>query len=105
MNVSRNHNSSREGIKSNCIDLQNNIVKDSDIAAIVHQTGVNDTLLIKRTLIECENNISSTIIRLLSGTNTVNLTEPKKEHGVFDEIRKILNEKDAIYHHAMSKST
>lgn len=70
-----------------------------EIDIIASQTGVDDKLSIERIFMECHNDTSLTIIKLM---NLV-VEEPKtRETTVFDDIRIILNEKDAIYHDIMN---
>jgi hypothetical protein len=67
----------------------------SIIDIIKKQTNVTDDLLIERVYYECENDPVKTITTL-SKIETI----PKKDtnHTVFDDIRKIVDEKENIYH-------
>ena len=82
----------------NISDLRNKVVKAGDIDIVASQTGICDTLEIERVLIECCNDVSLTIIRLMS------LKEEKKkvkEPTEFDQIREILADKEQVYHDVM----
>jgi 5,10-methylenetetrahydrofolate reductase len=82
----------------NISDLRNKVVKTVDIDIVASQTGIRDKLEIERVLIECGNDVSLTIIRLLS------LKEEKKkvkEPTEFDQIREILADKEQVYHDVM----
>jgi hypothetical protein len=52
---------------------------------------------------ECNTDITKTILELMNITPTNEKTVVKREPTVFDQIRVILNEKDAIYHDVMNK--
>jgi hypothetical protein len=94
-----------EEIQSNIKDFKANTIRSGDVAIIASQTGIEDTLYIERVLMECNNDIAKTILSLLgqnddgAGTSMGDggsrgvVSEPT----VFDQIRIILNEKDAIY--------
>lgn len=72
-----------------------------EIHIISSQTGIEDKLYIERVFMECNNDIPATIIKLMNLS-----VEPKKpcnEPTVFDEIRIILNEKNALYYDIMAK--
>jgi hypothetical protein len=69
--------------------MQNNI----DI--IKKQTDVDDDLLIERCLYENSNDILKTIMQL---SNLKEKEYYKAPDEVFDEIRKIVDEKEKIYH-------
>lgn len=71
-----------------------------EIDIIASQTGIDDKLHIERVFMECRNDISSTIIKLM---NLIEKKRPVVEPNVFDEIRVILNEKDALYHDIMAR--
>jgi hypothetical protein len=86
-------------IQSNIKDIRNKVIREGDIDLIATQTGIQDKLHIERTLMECENDISRTILSLL---NAPKVNEVVKEPTVFDEIRTILNEKDKIYFEVMT---
>jgi 5,10-methylenetetrahydrofolate reductase len=88
-------------LAENLSDLKNKIVKESDIEIIIAQTGINDKLKIERMLLECRNDVSSTILKLMSFQEK---QKKVREPTVFDQIRDILNEKDAIYHDVMTKN-
>ena len=85
----------------NISDLRNKVVKAGDIDIVASQTGISDRLEIERMLIECGNDVSSTIIKLLS------LEEEQKkvkEPTEFDQIRVILADKEKVYHDVMNKN-
>lgn len=71
------------------------------IDIIMSQTGAVDRLYVERVFMECENDITKTILQLMDLTVEESV---QKEPTVFDQIRKILNEKDAIYHDVMAKN-
>jgi 5,10-methylenetetrahydrofolate reductase len=82
----------------NINDLRSKVIKAGDIDIVASQTGICDKLEIERVLIECGNDISLTIIRLMS------LEEEKKkvkEPTEFDQIREILADKEQVYHDVM----
>lgn len=70
-----------------------------EIDIISSQTGEDDKLYIERVFMECGNDVSKTIIKILN----IDTKVEKKENTVFDEIRQILNEKDAIYFDMIAK--
>ena len=72
----------------------------AEIDIISSQTGEDDKLYIERVFMECGNDVSKTIIKILNIDTKVD----KKEKTVFDEIRQILNEKDAIYFDMIAKN-
>jgi hypothetical protein len=89
----------RQEVDSNANDLREAVTTDEDIKFIINQTSVYDELLIKRHLVENNNDVSSTIISLLDlGFKNV---QEQKETTIFHEIRKILNEKELIYQQVM----
>lgn len=67
---------------------------------IASQSGVSDMLIIERTFMECNNDTSKTILKLL---NLLPEDAPPKEPSDIDVFRAILNEKDKIYHDVMSR--
>ena len=75
--------------------------QDTDIDIIMSQTNVDDRLYVERVFMECENDISQTVIKLM---NLKVEDKPKKEPTIFENIRKILNEKDNIYHDVMARN-
>ena len=85
----------------NISDLRNKVVKAGDIDIVASQTGIHDRLQVERVLIECGNDVSSTIIKLML------LEEEKKkvkEPTEFDQIREILSDKEKVYHDVMNKN-
>lgn len=84
--------------------VQNDIIcKDKlieMIEIIKSQTDIDDTLLIERTLMECKEDISKTILTLMN----LLPKEIQKEPTQIDLFREILNEKDKIYHEIMEKN-
>lgn len=64
------------------------------IYIIGKQTDIDDPVLIERILMECNNDIAQAILKLLGSNDKV---EEPQEPTVFEQIRNILNEKDAIY--------
>jgi hypothetical protein len=88
-------------LNTNLEDLRNNIVKESDYETITSQTGVTDKLEIEKVLLDCQGDISLTILRLLS-LQTV--SKPIQEPTIFEQIREILNEKDRVYHDLLAKN-
>lgn len=67
---------------------------------IASQSGVTDMLVIERTFMECNNDTSKTILKLI---NMLPKEAPPKEPSDIDVFRAILNEKDKIYHDIMSR--
>jgi hypothetical protein len=67
---------------------------------IASQTGVEDLLVIERTFMECNNDTTKTILKLL---NRLPEEAAPKEPSDIDVFRAILNEKDKIYHDIMSR--
>ncbi len=89
----------KQEVDTNANDLREAVTTDEDIKFIINQTSVYDELLIKRHLVENNNDVSSTIISLLDlGFKNV---QEQKETTIFHEIRKILNEKELIYQQVM----
>lgn len=86
-----------EEVQSNIKDFRQNTVRSGDVAIIASQTGIEDTLYIERVLMECNNDIAKTILSLLKPSSETQDAAPASEPTVFDQIRIILNEKDAIY--------
>ena len=87
-------------LSENLTDLRNKVLKESDIEIVASQTGIRDKLEIERALIECGNDVSSTIIKLMS------LTEEQrkvKEPTEFDQLREILADKEQVYHDVMKQ--
>lgn len=91
-------------LETNLQELENKIVHESDIDIIISQTGIQDKLYIEKVLIECNNNISSAIIKLMYPTDNEN-TEHKtsQEPTVFEQIREILNDKEKVYYDLINK--
>jgi hypothetical protein len=89
-------------VTTNANELRGSIVLDGDIEFISKQTSIFDHILIKRHLVENNNNIAMTILSLLN----LQQDEPTHQNAsaettVFGEIRKILNEKELIYQEVM----
>lgn len=72
-----------------------------DYDIIASQTGVDDKLLIERTFMECNNDTTRTILKLL---NMLPQEQEPKEPSDIDVFRAILDEKDKIYHDVMSRN-
>jgi hypothetical protein len=89
----------RQEVDTNANELREAVTTDEDIKFIINQTSIHDELLIKRHLVENNNDVSSTIISLLD-LGFKNMQE-QKETTIFHEIRKILNEKELIYQQVM----
>jgi hypothetical protein len=88
-------------LSTNLVELRNKVVKEGDIDIITQQTGIEDKLEIERMLIECGNDVSSTILNLMS----LKAEEKQvKEPTLFDKIREILDDKDKVYHDAIAKN-
>jgi hypothetical protein len=86
----------------NATELRGSVLVDRDIEYIAHQTSVHDHILIKRHLAENNNNIPLTILSLLNlKEDQTSIVSNRTENTVFDEIRKILNEKEIIYQDVM----
>lgn len=86
---------------NNLSDLRNKVLKESDIDIVASQTGLTDKLEIERVLIENGNDVSSTIIAIMSLKE-----EPKKvrEPTEFDQIREILADKERVYYEVMQQN-
>lgn len=84
--------------------VQNNISRNDKLLEIIDiiksQTDIDDSLLIERTLMECNQDISKTILTLMN----LLPQEIQKEQTDIDIFREILNEKDRIYHEVMDKN-
>lgn len=77
------------------------VVANSELLQIIKsQTNIDDILFIERTLMECNNDVPKTILTLMN----LLPKEIKKEPTDIDVLRKILNEKDKIYHEVMDKN-
>lgn len=77
------------------------VVEMSELVQVIQsQTNVDDILLIERTLMECNNDVPTTILTLMNMLPQ----KIKKEPTDFDVLREILNEKDKIYHEVMNKN-
>lgn len=72
----------------------------NEIEIIQSQSGIDDKLLIERTFMECNNDITKTILKLMN----LLPQEVHKEPTDIDIFREILNEKDRIYHDVMDKN-
>lgn len=70
------------------------------IDIIKSQTDIDDKLLIERTLMECKEDVATTILKLMN----LLPKEIQKEPTDIDIFREILNEKDKIYHDVMEKN-
>ncbi len=89
-------------VVTNANELRGSILIDSDVDYIANQTSVHDHILIKRHLVENNNNIPMTILSLLNlKEDETCAVSSRSENTVFDEIRKILNEKEIIYQDVM----
>ena len=73
---------------------------------IADQTGIQDLLEVEKVYYSCKGDVTNTILTLMK------LTIPKERHEkeedaktVFDDFRVILEEKDAIFHNLMNKTT
>lgn len=88
----------QDDIVQNDINTSNRLTELIDI--IKSQTNIDDNLLIERTLMECKEDVTKTILTL------INLLpeEPQKEPTDLDIFREILNEKDKIYHEVMERN-
>lgn len=76
---------------------------DNDIKIIQDQTDILDIEKIKTTFLECNKDITETIIKL---SNLKSKTIKKiKEKTIFDEMRYILDAKDNIYQQQVQKNT
>lgn len=80
-----------ESLDSVQVQESNNITEYDIIAS---QTGVDDKLVIERTYMECGNDISKTILKLL---DLLPPEAPQKEPTDMEMFRQILDEKEAIY--------
>jgi hypothetical protein len=68
---------------------------------ISKQTGESDLLLIEKIFFECDSDIGATICKL----QNIEYKEPKKPKKTeFDDIRKILDEKDTIFQEYLEKN-
>lgn len=90
-----------EDIQGNINDIKQNTVRQGDIDIIAHQTGLNDKLHIERILMECNNDIAATILKLM-GTTPKSIA---KEPSAFEQIRMILDEKDKLFYDAMARKS
>lgn len=79
----------------------NKSVSNPDFDIIASQTGVDDLLVIERTFMECSNDITKTILKLL---NMLPKETAPKEPSDIDVFRAILDEKDKIYHDIMTRN-
>ena len=75
-------------------------VSNPDFDIIASQTGVDDMLIIERTFMECNNDTTKTILKLL---NMLPKEIVPKEPSDIDVFRAILNEKEKIYHDIMTR--
>ncbi len=80
-----------ESVDSVQVQESKNIIEYDIIAS---QTGVDDRLVIERTYMECGNDISKTILKLL---DLLPPEAPEKEPTDIEMFRLILDEKEAIY--------
>jgi hypothetical protein len=76
------------------------LISSEDIELVSSQTGIEDKLLIERTIMEFDNDMSKAILSLLGMLPK----EIQKEPTDIDLFREILNEKDKIYHDLMSRN-
>ena len=70
-----------------------------DYNIIASQTGVSDMLVIEKTFMECNNDTSKTILKLMDMLPAE--AEPKEPTHI-EMFRTILDEKEKIYHDVMS---
>jgi hypothetical protein len=82
-------------------DLKNKELFNQNIDIIMSQTNVEDRLYVERVYMECENDVPQTVIKLM---NLEVEHKPQKEPTIFENIRKILNEKDTMYHDVMARN-
>jgi hypothetical protein len=92
-----------EDIQGNINDIKQNTVRQGDVDIIAHQTGLNDTLYIERVLIECNNDIAMTILKLMGATTKT--AEVVKEPSAFEQIRMILDEKEKLFYDVMANKS
>jgi hypothetical protein len=83
------------------IPVKNDQLFNQTIDIIMSQTNVEDRLHVERVYMECENDVPQTVIKLM---NLDVEKKPQKEPTIFEHIRKILNQKDTIYHDMMSRN-
>lgn len=83
-------------------DISDNYAKERTevIEIIKSQTNIDDSLLVERTLMECNEDVTKTILTLMK----LLPKEIQKEPTDIDLLREILNEKDKIYHEVMEKN-
>lgn len=72
----------------------------NNIKIIQSQTNIDDALLVERTYMECENDVTNTILTLLKKLPKTTHKEPTD----IDIFRQILDEKDKIYHEVMERN-
>lgn len=79
--------------------------KNEVFEIISKQTGIDDVLLIEKTYYSCGSDTSKTILTLLNIDIPLQRHEKiEQEKTVFDDLRQILEEKDAIFHSVMNKA-
>lgn len=66
------------------------------------QTGVTDMLLIEKTFYECDSDMFKTIFKLM-GMDTPVQRHENVRRTLFDDLRDICDEKDAIFHDFLAK--
>lgn len=90
-----------EDIQGNINDIKQKTVRQGDVDIIAHQTGLNDKIYIERVLIECNNDIAMTILKLMGATTKTIAKEPS----AFEQIRMILDEKEKLFYDAMANKS
>lgn len=76
------------------------------IGIIAKQAGIDDLLLAEKSYYECKGDVSKAILSLMNITVSLQRHEKEeKEKTVFDDIREIMDEKEALFHAAFNKST
>lgn len=101
----RNPKHLNDEVSHNASELRGSITTDDDIEYISKQTCVNDTVAIKRHLAENNNNVPLTILSLLNlQQDKTTCWQNTNENTVFNEIRKILNEKEVIFQDVMKSN-
>lgn len=82
------------------VDHPKEVAKNEVINIIQSQTNIDDVIYIERTLMECNNDVTKTILKLMNLLPEAVDKEPTD----IDVFREILNEKDKIYHEVMDKN-
>lgn len=68
---------------------------------IADQANESDLLLVEKTYFQCNGDVGATILRLMDYKYTEAYVRPRTK---FDEMRDILDEKDAIFQGIIEKS-